>query len=499
MLICGFAIAGVGSTVRSEIDQGSGEGSVCTPGQTLNLPDLKALIPKLSRGGALHTKDLPAMQKHKVIRVLTNYSKTNYFIEDGHFFGFEYSLMKEFERFVNLEVKSDRQQTTVEFIPVPRSMLIPSLIQGMGDIVAAGLASGRNLPREVVFTYPYIEKVGYVLVTHGGAPALTDLSDLSGRQVYVLPAEAEYKVLGILNRLMAKRGLKPMRIVKAEPVLCPEDILEMVNAGIVDLTITPKHLAGIWSRIFPHLKIYEPDFSQPSMALAWLVRKKNPLLKASLDRFAEDHKKGTRLGNIYFRKYFENTQWIKNPLDTVGQERLSLYAPLFQKYGARYGIDWRILAAVAYEESGLDPNSRSRKGAVGLMQILPSTAMDRRINIRNSHTIENNIHAGAKYLALLRDQYFSGKDVSSESRIRFALAAYNAGPEKIRLCRQLARSMGYRGDRWFHHCEQAALSLHLTETVQYVSDVNKYLLAYRLSETLDCLKERMRDQHLRYQ
>ncbi len=427
MLVCGFAIAGAGSAVRSETDQDSGGGSVCTPGQALDLPTLKTLIPKFSRGGSLHTKDLPTMQERKVIRVLTDYSKTNYFIEDGHFFGFEYNLMKEFERFVNLEVKHDEQQTTVEFIPVPRSMLIPSLIQGMGDIVAAGLASGRNLPREVVFTDPYVENVGCVLVTHSGAPALTDLADLSGRQVYVLPAESEYKVLGILNRRMAARGLIPMRIVKAESVLRPEDILEMVNAGIVDLTITQKHLAGIWSRIFPHLKIYEPDFSQPAMALAWLVRKKNPLLKASLDRFVEGHKKGTRLGNIYFRKYFENTRWINNPLDSEGQERLSRYAPLFHKYGARYGIDWRILAAVAYEESGLDPNCRSSKGAVGLMQILPSTATDRRINIRNPYILENNIHAGTKYLTLLRDDYFSGKDVSSESRIRFALAAYNAG------------------------------------------------------------------------
>jgi membrane-bound lytic murein transglycosylase MltF len=469
---------------------------VCRPGEALDLRELKSLIPRLSRGGGLHTKDLPTMRERKVIRVLTDYSKTNYFIEDGHFFGFEYNLMKEFERFVNLEVKSDQQQTTVEFIPVPRALLIPSLTQGMGDIVAAGLTSGRSVPPEAVFTDPYIENVGYVLVTHSGAPVLTDLSDLSGRQVYVLPAEGEFKVLGILNRRMAKRGLKPMRIVKADSVLCPEDILEMVNAGIVDLTITPKHLAGIWSRIFPDLKIYEPDFPQPATALAWLVRKKNPLLKASLDRFAEGHKKGTRLGNIYFRKYFENTRWIKNPLDMEGRERLSRYAPLFHKYGAKYGIDWRILAAVAFEESGLDPNSRSSKGAVGLMQILPSTAMDHRINIRNSHTIENNIHAGAKYLALLRDDYYSGKDVSSESRIRFALAAYNAGPEKIRVSRQLARRMGYRGDRWFQHCEQAALSLHLGETVQYVSDVNKYFLAYRLSETLDCLKELVRAHHL---
>jgi len=130
------------------------------------------------------------------------------------------------------------------------------------------------------------------------------------------------------------------------------------------------------------------------------------------------------------------------------------------------------------------------------MQILPSTAMDRRINIRNPYTVENNVHAGAKYLAMLRDEYFSGKDVSDDSRIRFALAAYNAGPEKIRLCQQLARKMGYRGDLWFHHSEQAAMSLHLTETVRYVSDINKYLLAYRLSETLDCLKEQLRDKHL---
>jgi membrane-bound lytic murein transglycosylase MltF len=163
---------------------------------------------------------------------------------------------------------------------------------------------------------------------------------------------------------------------------------------------------------------------------------------------------------------------------------------LFKKYGAMYGFDWMLLAAVAYQESGLNPLRRSPAGAVGMMQVMPATAKSPRIGIDNPHWLENNVHAGAKYLALLRDTYFSHPDISSQERIYFVLAAYNAGPEKIRQARSLARGMGYDPDRWFRHTELAVLKLIGQETVRYVSNVNKYYLAYSLSSTLDCLKNR---------
>ena len=153
----------------------------------------------------------------------------------------------------------------------------------------------------------------------------------------------------------------------------------MVSAGIVDLTLTQNHLAETWQQALPDLRISHAVSMPGTGGPGWLARKNNPVLTRTLNRFVKKHKKGTRPGNIYFNKYFKSTRWISNLLDSAAQRRLYRYMPLFRKYGEKYGLDWRLLAAVAYQESRLNPRCRSSRGAVGLMQVLPSTARDHRI------------------------------------------------------------------------------------------------------------------------
>lgn len=466
--------------------------AACEPGMLQNLSELKEMIPRLSRAGETHTGDLPEMRRKRVVRVLAEYSRSNYFRAEGRFFGFEYSLLKEFERFLNEETQ-DGIPLSVEFFPLPRSILIPALVHGVGDIVASGIAGVDEPPERTAYTEPYLGDVRYVLVGSRGGRSFHRLEELAGRQIYCNPRPAAYKMLAEVNGRLARRDLAPLRIVKADAVLSPEDILEMVNAGIVDLTVTQKHVAEVWQNHLPGLSFWDPDFVTEKAELVWLVRRDNLLLRNALNRFIRNHRKGTLLGNIFYRKYFEDTQWIQNPLDEPGKRHLSKYLPLFRKYGERFDIDWRLLAAVAFQESRLDPTCRSQRGAVGLMQVLPSTARDRRIGIPDPYPPEHNVHAGAKYLALLRDEYFDDETLSSETRLRFALAAYNAGPRAARLYREKARTLGYDPDRWFHHCERAALLMEAGETVRYVDSINKYLLAYRLSDTLDCLKTKSSD------
>jgi len=455
--------------------------------------DLKALqnlLPKLSSLSESHIDDLPKIVERNTLRVLTTYSMTNYFVLEGQSFGFEYSLMKEYQRFLNRGKTNRNLGIVVEFLPVSENVLTPGLINGLGDIVAAGLTVSAELIPEVEFTDPYFSGIRATFVYNKNVSDIKQISDFAGKQIFVRPIESFYECLGNLDEILIARDLQPVRIVKANEFLTTGDILELVNAGIVEISLAENHLAERWAKIMPNLKIYNQITLCKDSGLGWMVRKNNPELRSSLNEFIKTHKKGTYYGNLYFKRYFKNTQWIKNPLNQDDIVKFSRYAPLFKKYGSMYNIDWMLLAALSYQESGLNHNRRSRAGAIGLMQVLPSTALDSRIRIENIDLLENNIHAGTKYLAMLRDNYYAKKDLISEDRIRFALAAYNAGPNKIRRCRTVASMRGYDPNRWFRHTEMAALELIGLETPRYVSNITKYYLAYRLSNTLDCLKSK---------
>lgn len=460
----------------------------CRLRSTYNRDAIEELLSNLARFSDTYTDDLPGLMERKTIRVLITTSLTNFFVSSGRIYGFEYSLLKEYERFINRHNTRHDLKTVVEFIPVPEELLVPSLEKGLGDIVAAGLVVTDGKHPGFEFSDPYLTDVSEVLVSSRDVDPIRSLRDVAGKQIYVRPISSYYESLGRLNGQLNSLGLAPVRIIKADDNVTSEDILEMLNAGIIELSIIESHLAELWSDILPNLKLHDQLPLRQGANLAWMVRKTNPLLKDSLDEFVKDHKKGTLLGNIYFNRYFKDTKWISNPLDTNARDNSFRYASLFKKYGAEYNIDWMLLSALGYQESRLEHNRRSPKGAVGIMQIMPSTAMDPRINIVEFRQIENNIQAGAKYLALLRDTYFNDSGMEPIDRLRYALAAYNAGPANIQRARALAAEMGYDPNRWFLHGEIGALKLIGQETVRYVSNINKFYLAYSLADTLDCLK-----------
>ncbi len=464
--------------------------NICRLEAGLDQDVLKTIATRLSRISDPHTGDLPEMISHRTIRVLTTYSKTHYFIADGQSFGFEYSLMKDYEKYLNRNRNRRQLEIVVEFFPVPAGQLIPSLLAGLGDIIAAGLIVTPERQEKIDFTDPYFSEIREVVVTHRGTPEIISLQDLAGKQFYLRPISSYFESIGNLNARLVGKGLPPVQIVWANPFLKAEDILEMINAGIIDLTLMENRRAKMWSSILSNLVILEHAPVHQNAEMAWGIRKNSPLLKKSLNRFLLKHKPGTLNGNIYLKRYYQNVKWIENPLSPGIRERFSEYSPLFKKYGALYGFDWIFLAALSYQESRLDPGKRSHAGAIGLMQVREETAQDHRIRVSDITINDNNVHAAVKYLALLRDVYFSDKRFSPDARVRFALAAYNAGPKKILECRKLASRMGYNRFKWLGHCEFAALRIIGEETVRFVGNINKYYLAYTLSDTLECLKQK---------
>ena len=385
---------------------------------------------------------------------------------------------------------------SVEFVPVPERLVVRSLFGGLGDIAATGSAMSKPDNHQVDLTEPYLEGVGAVVVSNQDIVSVENLEDLAGKPFYLGTSDTYFKTLERINATLAGRGLPPAKAVGAGGFFNTEDILEFLDAGIIGFSIVESHMARLWAPVFKNVAVSDMLGVSGEGSISFAVRKNNPKLKESLNRFLKEHKIGTLLGNIYFRRYFSDASRLKNPLNAEDREKFSKYAPLFKKYGALYGFDWMLLAAVAYQESGLDPRKRSPAGAVGLMQVLPSTARDRRIGMTDIWDAETNVHAGTKYLALLRDSYFDDLENDHSARTRLALAAYNAGPANVMRARSLAFETGHDPDRWFGHVEYAALRTIGRETVRYVSNINKYYMAYSLSGTLDCLKNRQKQRLL---
>jgi membrane-bound lytic murein transglycosylase MltF len=437
-----------------------------------------------------YTDDLPGIIKRRYLRVLTTMNRTNFFIENGRAYGFEYSLLKDYEKYLNRSIKGKGLNVVVEFIPVARDELIPGLLEGRGDIAAAGLTITAERKRQVDFTDPYLKGINEVVVAYKSvAGEISKAADLAGREVMVRPSSSYFESLIGLNRALKEKGLEPVDIVKAPETLETEDILEMVNAGAVPLTISDSDIAEIWSKGLPDIRVINATAIRRGGNIAWMVRKDNPGLKKSLNRFIRTRRQGTLVGNIYFNRYFKDTKWIQDPRGS-GTSKMDR---LFQQYGKQYGFDWLLLKAMAFQESGLDPDRKSAAGAVGLMQVRPATASDKNVAVKDFRSMDGSIHAGTKYLAFLKERYFNGPGLRERDRVRFALAAYNAGPVKVQDARRLAGRMGLDPDRWFRNVEVAMLRLVGSETVRYVSNINKYYVLFRRERAIKQERERARE------
>ena len=424
--------------------------------------------------------DLDKIRTRRIIRVLVSYCKTNYFFDHGKPHGFEYELIKAYEAFLNKKVKNRTAKTKMIFVPVPFNQLFQALNNGRGDIAAASLTITPERQKIVNFTRPYIPRVHEIVVLNKKVKDVHSVEDLSNKMVYVLKGSSYLTHLKDFNKTLKKLNRPPIRIKESQEYLVTEDILELVNAGIVDITLADHHEAEAWSQVLPNIVIRKDLKINSEGNIAWAVRKDNQKLLSSLNAFIQKNKKGTLLGNMLFKRYYQNSKWIKNPVTETERKRLNHLIGLFKKYGDKYRFNFLKLSAQAYQESGLDNSKRSATGAIGIMQVLPRTASDKHINIKNIQLLDNNIHAGTKYLNFLRTRYFNSPEIKPADRIYFSWAAYNAGPARIYKIRQETVKRGFNPNKWFFNVENIASEIIGKETVDYVSNINKYFVAYQL-------------------
>lgn len=423
--------------------------------------------------------DLPGLIQKKYIRVLTTLNRTNFYLSEGRLVGYEYNMLKGYEKYLNKQIRKNKLNIVLEFIPVERDELIPRLVQGYGDIAAAAMTITEARKKKVDFTRPYLTGINEIVVTGKNIADLNTIEDLSGKTMCVRKSSSYYQSLLTLNETFRKKELKRVNIKELSEELETESILEMVNSGAIDMTVADSNIARVWSKVLKNITLHEKIVLRKGAQIAWMVRKNNPKLRSSLNTFLTTHKKGTFLGNIYFNRYFKKTAALKNPHEINDWEKVKQYKGVIQKYADQYDFDWVLILAVAFQESGLDQSRKSHAGAVGIMQVLPTTAKDKMVGIDDITTVENNVHAGVKYLAFLRDTYFTNKKIRTRDRIRLALASYNAGPGNIQKAQRLAEKMGLNKNRWFRNVEIAVLRIVGQETVRYVSNINKYYILYQ--------------------
>ena len=424
--------------------------------------------------------DLPEIRQRRTLRVLVSYSRTNFFLRDGRALGFEVEMLSQYGEYLNRGAKSPLDRVRVLFIPTPFDRLLTDLAAGRGDIAAAGLTATGARKQGVAFTRPYLLNVREIVVARRGLEGLDSLDDLAGREIVVRGGSSYASHLRALDQRLRAAGGTGLRVIEVDPRLVTEDLLELVSSGAIALTVSDEHIAKAWAQVLPDLVIRRDLEIHSGGEVGWAVRKDAEQLLTSLDEFVRAHKRGSLLGNVLFRRYYEDSRWIRNPLGETEMARLEKEIALFQRYGEQYGFDWLALAAQAFQESRLDHSLRSPAGAVGVMQLLPSTAADASVGIPDIHLLENNIHAGTKYLAFLRDRYFSDPDIAPADQVDFAWAAYNVGPARIRRLRRRALERGFDPNRWFDNVERVAAEELGREPVDYVANINKYYLAYKL-------------------
>lgn len=430
------------------------------------------------------TGDLDGMIERRLIRVLTAYSKTFYFVNKGVQRGSTYELVRLFEDDLNKKLlkqkklKSKNLKVRVVLIPVARDELLPALVAGKGDIAASNLTITAERDKKVDFSTPVYRNVSELVVSGPASPSISSVEDLAGQVVFVRKSSSYYESLVALNRRLAEEN-KPAVVIKEAPeVLEDEDLIEMVNAGLIPLIVVDKHKADFWKQVFPNIKVHDEVAVRSGGEIAWALREKSPQLMAAVNDFISRHAHGTKTGNILLKRYLKNTKYVTDAASEAERKKFVTLIEFFKKYGDQYDVDWLLMAAQGYQESRLNQAVRSPVGAIGVMQVMPATGKE--LGVGDITKVEPNIHAGIKYMRWMINTYYGDEPMTKLDKALFSFASYNAGAGRIAQMRRAAAKRGLDPNVWFRNVEYVAAEKIGAETVTYVSNIYKYYIAYRL-------------------
>lgn len=384
--------------------------------------------------------DLDGIRKRGVLRVLTRNSSATYFIERGGQHGFQYALAVAFAKRLKVRLRM--------VVPSSRKGLRTALLQGEGDLIAAGMSITKARAELVRFSRPVMSAARVIAVREGETRPLNKLEDLKDFQIAVNFDSTTYRDA---RRLEAKLGF-PLMLKNIEDDVEMEEMARRLARGEYDAIIIDDDLLDLSRAAGEQVKA-AIRISKPRRK-GWAFHPGAPKLQAAANRFLARSKRDLKV--LHARYYRPEARGAKRARESSyradAQGHLSPFDNMFQEVGRETGLDWRMLAAVAYTESQFDPKAKSRWGARGLMQVMPKTG--RRVGVTKLMDPQQNILAGARYLVRLMDVF---KDIPEAERLYFAIAAYNAGLGHIFDARKLARRTRRDPNRWFGQVEQALL------------------------------------------
>ncbi len=428
--------------------------------------------------------DLDKIYERRYFKVLTNKNSLNYFLHRGSQRGFQYEMLRIFKTELNRRFDLEKGKIKIQFevIPVAKKDLIPMLLEGKGDIIASGLSSSETSDPRVAFSKPY-KRVHQVIVKREdeGFDGIDELEIISPGVTNELTLSSI--ILDELNEgETTNEHLIPLKF-EGEDNESEELIMELISLGKYKAAYIRSDYAELGVEAFNNLEIIDQTQTE-ELSISWAVRASDTQLLEAINAFIPKIKKGSFLGNILSNKYFEELNMIKNEGFDLGKHQISKYDNLIKRYSEMYGLDWRLMAALCYQESRFTQDIKNRWGAIGLFQIKQSTADEPYINIKEiegSDNHENNIHAGIKYLHWIKKTYFDEYEgMSEKNKVRMAIASYNAGPNRLRRAIRLTKEMGLNHLKWFRNVEIALIKMQKTEPVHYVSDINKRYVSYQL-------------------
>ncbi len=442
--------------------------------------ELETSLPPAVREAILKpfTGDFDEMVKHRVVRVGVTPNRTYYFVDRGVQRGVAFEYGQLMENRINEKLGDKNTRVHVFFVPVSSDKLLDALVDGRVDIAAGSLTITPERQVLVDFTDPTREDINEIVVTAPGAPRLTSAEDLSGRRIFVRKGSSYVDSLRALNERLTKNGKPPALVEIAPENLQDDDLLEMVNAGLLPAIVIDDYLAKFWQKVFPAMVLHENVQVRSGGSLGIAIRKNNPQLRAALNNFMGKNGLGSAFGNQIERRYLVNTAYVKNAASEAERKKFLAVVQLFRKYSDQYSMDFLLMAAQGYQESKLNHAAKSAVGAIGIMQLMPATGKE--MNVGDIRKLEPNIHAGVKYMHNVMDANFKDESMDALNKGLFTFASYNAGPARVRQLRREAAKKGLDPNVWFGNVGQVASERIGREPVTYVSNIYKYYIAYRL-------------------
>ena len=389
-----------------------------------------SIVSLLALNGSVEAREnsLQKIRKAKEITVITRSNAHCYYIYREQPMGFEYDLAKAFADHLGVRLKVKT---------FPWADMIKALNEGRGDFIAASKTITSSRKELIDFSDGYLTIQQRVIV-HEDNHSIEDVADLSGKTVHVRRATSYEERLSELRQ----QGLD--LTVKVYDDVPTEELIRQVADKEIEVTIADSNIARLNLRYYPTVRIGVPI--KETQRLGWAVKKGDRSLLKAINGFFKKIKSDGTFDDIYRGYYSDEQVFDRFDLKKFHQRiktRLPTYQPIIKEAATMHGFDWRLIAAVTYQESHFNPRAKSHRGVRGLMQLTQATA--REMGVTNRLDPYQSIMGGVKYLKRLYRRYNKAED---PDRMFIALAGYNVGPRHILSAQKIARERGLDPNKW---------------------------------------------------